>query len=117
MQLERLQVEFDGPVARIWMAPGRHGMFTGTAKKFRDSWQLASPHSIIFDELVYGRFEEPARSYFQQVIAGSQRRGTDAAVLAHRRTGNLAHHLAALRVVLPDRVLAQVDRIHRATQV
>ncbi len=38
-------------------------------------------NALIFDELVYGRFEEPARSYFRQVIAASKRRGTDAAVL------------------------------------
>jgi len=35
---------------------------------------------VIFDELVYGRFEDSARSYFSQVIAGS--RGTDVVVLA-----------------------------------
>ena len=34
-----------------------------------------------FDELVYGRFEEPARSYFKGVIAEAQRRGCDATVL------------------------------------
>lgn len=34
-----------------------------------------------FDELVYGRFEEPARSYFREVIRAAQRRGCDAVVL------------------------------------
>lgn len=50
-------------------------------------WEIPPPderkqiNALIFDELVYGRFEEPARSYFRQVIAESQGRGTDAAVL------------------------------------
>ena len=38
--------------------------------------------AVIFDELVHGRFEEPARAYFRAVIAHGERRGTDAAVLA-----------------------------------
>ena len=37
---------------------------------------------MIFDDLVYGRFESSARSYLSQVIADSQARGIDAAVLA-----------------------------------
>lgn len=50
-------------------------------------WEIPSPeerreiNSLIFDELVNGRFEEPARACFKQVIAESQRRGTEAAVL------------------------------------
>ena len=39
-------------------------------------------NGLIFDELVYGRFEESTRSYFRQVIAEGKRRGMDAAVLA-----------------------------------
>jgi aspartate racemase len=38
-------------------------------------------NAIIFDELVYGRFEGSTRDYFGQVIAEGKRRGTDAAVL------------------------------------
>jgi aspartate racemase len=38
-------------------------------------------NALIFDELVYGRFEESARSYFKQVIAEGKRHGTDAVVL------------------------------------
>jgi aspartate racemase len=38
-------------------------------------------NDFIFDELVYGRFEESTRSYFNHVIAEGKRRGTDAAVL------------------------------------
>ena len=38
-------------------------------------------NAVIFDELVYGRFEESTRSYFRDVIAAGKRRGTDAAVL------------------------------------
>ncbi len=32
------------------MAPGRFGMFTGKAKRFGHTWQIAQPHSVIFDE-------------------------------------------------------------------
>jgi aspartate racemase len=38
-------------------------------------------NALIFDELVYGRFEQSARSYFGQVIAQAKSRGVDAAVL------------------------------------
>jgi aspartate racemase len=38
-------------------------------------------NAVIMDQLVYGRFEEPARSYFGRVIAEGKERGTDAAVL------------------------------------
>lgn len=38
-------------------------------------------NALIFDELVYGRFEGSTRSYFSQVIAEGKRRGIDAAVL------------------------------------
>jgi aspartate racemase len=50
-------------------------------------WEIPSPdvrkhiNALIFDELVYGRFEESTRSYFKQAIAESKRRGADAAVL------------------------------------
>jgi aspartate racemase len=37
---------------------------------------------IIFDELVYGRFEEPARQFFQEVIARLKDRGCDAVALS-----------------------------------
>src|SRR2546421_12199534 len=51
-------------------------------------WEMPPPderqhiNALIFDELVYGRFEESPRSYFKQGIARSKERGTDAAVLA-----------------------------------
>ena len=51
-------------------------------------WEMPPPderqhiNTLIFDELVYGRYEESTRSYFKQVIARSKQRGTDAAVLA-----------------------------------
>ena len=38
-------------------------------------------NALIFDELVYGRFEDSARSYFKHVIAEGKGRGVDAAVL------------------------------------
>ena len=38
-------------------------------------------NAIIFDELVYGRFEEPARAYFQEVIREGQGRGCDGVIL------------------------------------
>jgi aspartate racemase len=38
-------------------------------------------NAIIFDELVYGRFEEPARAYLQDLIREAQGRGCDAVIL------------------------------------
>jgi aspartate racemase len=38
-------------------------------------------NSVIFDELVYGRFEDASRRYFQSVIEGLRSRGCDAVVL------------------------------------
>ena len=38
-------------------------------------------NDVIFDELVYGRFEDPARRYFRDVIQDLARRGCDAVVL------------------------------------
>lgn len=38
-------------------------------------------NTLTFDELVYGRFEEPARAYFKQVIQQAQGRGCDAVIL------------------------------------
>ena len=39
-------------------------------------------NAIIFDELVYGRFEEPARRFFREVIARLKDRGCDAVALS-----------------------------------
>jgi aspartate racemase len=39
-------------------------------------------NTLTFDELVYGRFEDSARSYFKQVIVEGKRRGADAVALA-----------------------------------
>ncbi len=39
-------------------------------------------NQLTFDELVYGRFTDSTRSYFQSVIADGQRRGCDAVALS-----------------------------------
>jgi len=39
-------------------------------------------NQIIFEELVYGRFEEPAREFFRDVIAKLKERGCDAVALS-----------------------------------
>jgi aspartate racemase len=39
-------------------------------------------NALTFDELVFGRFEDSARSYFKQVIVEGKRRGADAVALA-----------------------------------
>jgi aspartate racemase len=38
-------------------------------------------NTLTFDELVYGRFEEPARAYFKHVIGRARGRGCDAVIL------------------------------------
>ena len=45
-------------------------------------YTLLDKTSIIFDELVYGRFEETSRSYLRAVIEVLGARGCDAVVLA-----------------------------------
>jgi aspartate racemase len=44
--------------------------------------ERARINQIIFDDLVYERFEEPARAYFREVIGGLKQRGCDAVALA-----------------------------------
>jgi aspartate racemase len=38
-------------------------------------------NEVIFEELVYGRFEDQSRRYFQDVIRGFGERGCDAVIL------------------------------------
>jgi aspartate racemase len=51
------------------------------------NWEIPGDHqrerinAFIFEELVCGRFDAPARSFFVDVIAQGKRRGVDAAVL------------------------------------
>ncbi len=51
-------------------------------------------NQIIFDELVYGRFEEPARQFFREAIARLKDRGCDAVALSCTRS--LGHQRARL---------------------
>lgn len=53
----------------------------GLAYELPDAGQRARVNAIIFDELVYGRFTDGARAYFQEVIRGLAERGCDAVVL------------------------------------
>jgi aspartate racemase len=54
----------------------------GVESEIPPTEERARIDALIFDELVEGRFEEPARSYIGRVIADGMRRGVDAAVLA-----------------------------------
>ncbi len=53
----------------------------GIASEIPDADQRARIDAVIFDELVYGRFEERSRRYFAGVIDSLAARGCDAAVL------------------------------------
>jgi aspartate racemase len=53
----------------------------GIAFEIPDAEVRERINTFTFDELVYGRFEEPARSYFRQVIHDAQKRGCDAVIL------------------------------------
>ena len=46
------------------------------------SHHLCRINTVIFDELVYGRFEESARSYCHDVIEAARSRGCDSVILA-----------------------------------
>jgi aspartate racemase len=53
----------------------------GISHEIPDAPDRERVNRIIFDELVFGRFEESARSYFRRLIEGSRIRGCDAVVL------------------------------------
>jgi aspartate racemase len=53
----------------------------GIAHEIPDAGDRQRINAIIFDELVYGRFEETSRRYFRAVIEGLGARGCDAVVL------------------------------------
>jgi aspartate racemase len=65
----------EGPVYPSKLAP------KGIEYEIPDAQTRERINTYIFDELVYGRFEEPARAYFRDVIKGAQGRGCDAVVL------------------------------------
>ena|SRR5690242_1454039 len=54
----------------------------GIAHEVPPPAERARINQIIFDELVYERFEEPARAYFREVVAQLKNRGCDAVALA-----------------------------------
>src|SRR5712691_3437722 len=53
----------------------------GIASEIPEAHERERINTIIFDELVYGRFEESSRRYFQGVIEALGARGCDAVVL------------------------------------
>jgi aspartate racemase len=63
-------------------------VYPGQLSRLRSEHEIPTPaergriNRIIFDELVYERFEEPARAYFSEVIARLKERGCDAVALA-----------------------------------
>ena len=54
----------------------------GVAHEIPDAATRERINALTFDELVYGRFEEPTRAYFTGVIREFQERGADAVALA-----------------------------------
>jgi aspartate racemase len=60
--------------------PARLGA-KGIAHEIPDAPTRQRINAATFDELVYGRFEEATRSYFQQVIEDARGRGCDAVIL------------------------------------
>jgi len=65
----------EGPVYRDKLAA------SGIACEIPDAGDRERINAIIFDELVYGRLEETARSYFRGMIAALGARGCDAVIL------------------------------------
>jgi aspartate racemase len=65
----------EGPVYR------RTLVAAGIGHEIPDAADRERINAIIFDELVYGRFEEPSRRYFRAVIEALGARGCDAVVL------------------------------------
>jgi aspartate racemase len=65
----------EGPIYRRKLAP------RGIAYEVPDPDDRARINAVIFDELVYARFDESSRRYFQEVIRQLGERGCDAVVL------------------------------------
>jgi len=65
----------EGPVYPAKLAP------RGIAHEIPDAGARARINETIFNELVYGRFEEPARQFFRAAIGELAERGCDAVVL------------------------------------
>jgi aspartate racemase len=66
----------EGPVYRPKLSAA------GIAREIPDADDRERINRIIFEELVYGRFEEPARQFFREVIASLADRGCDAVALS-----------------------------------
>lgn len=65
----------EGPVYPVKLRP------KGIEYEIPDVEARERINTFTFDELVYGRFEESARSYFKHVIREAQGRGCDAVIL------------------------------------
>jgi aspartate racemase len=65
----------EGPVYPAKLRP------RGLEYEIPDAESREQINSFIFDELVYGRFEESTRAYFKHLIREAQGRGCDAAIL------------------------------------
>jgi aspartate racemase len=65
----------EGPVYPAKLRP------TGIAHEIPDAEARERINTLTFDELVYGRFEDPARTYFKHVIREAQGRRCDAVIL------------------------------------
>jgi aspartate racemase len=65
-------------------------------------------NALIFDELVYGRFEVEARTYFQRVIAAAKQRRMDAVILGCTEIPLLISEAdSALPILDSTRILAR----------
>jgi aspartate racemase len=53
----------------------------GIEREIPNAEQRARINSVIFDDLVYGRFEDESRAYFNGIIGEAKERGVEAAVL------------------------------------
>jgi aspartate racemase len=65
----------EGPVYPAKLRP------RGLEYEIPDAESREQINTLIFDELVYGRFEESARAYFKDVIREAQGSGCDAVIL------------------------------------
>jgi aspartate racemase len=80
----------------------------GIAHEIPDRVERDRINQIIFDELVYGRFEEAARAYFRTVISALKDRGCDAVALSCTEIPLLiAQSDSSLPVLDSTRILAR----------
>jgi aspartate racemase len=101
----------EGPVCHEKLAAA------GVAYEIPDAHEREHINDVIFNDLVYGRFEAPARAYFAHVIERLKARGCDAVVLGCTEIPLLIGDAdSSLPTLDSTRILARAALRHATTE-